>query len=512
MPRLLSISSIVNAPHAKYNHYVSGSGVTANTTSNHRVKNRKASKKIPPPIPLNDEYDLTSSWPQLGGLSTLNQRASNVATRDTTGSSISIKWQSDQTSPNIVCTSSPIIARDNSIVYTLFNALDPDTHLPSQGYLVGNSVSTGQTYIVWGGLPASEEGFYGASTPAIGSTGEILYLVGAKGTLFALNVGVAYIPRIVFQKNYLGAVGTTHASASPVLDSRGQVLYGSTEGKFVSVHATTGDLLWMKNFNSFSTIGQYHNVQNMCAVSGAAAGTIFVVSVTPGYSRQGYLWALNPSTGALVWGVTGSGTTGYFETAGFIQSAPVLSSDSSVVYIVVQDLDSNTYLVAINAANGAIVWNTHLSRSFVYQQNSVSISPVDGSIFLLTNVTEEFTELPFAFLCCFNRSDGSLKWSPRKLSGNEMGGPVTTATDVSPCCDSFGNCIVTYFDVRVNNESPSGYSYVAKVSGSTGAVLWTSRLDYVGLSMSSPSIAGDGSIIVPTQTVTNNSSRILSFI
>lgn len=509
MPRLLSISSIVNAPHGKYNRYVSGSGVSANTTSNHRVKNRKASRKIPRVILQNNEYDERSVWPHLGGSSNLNHRSSRVATRDT----IRIEWEGSPTSPYIVCDSASILTHNNSIIYNTYNQIDQITNLPTKGYLVATVAWSGENYNVWSGFPASEGGFAG-TTPAVGSHGDILYLVGANGTLFAVDIMKPDQPRFLFQANHFSGA-EHHASASPILDSHNQVLYGSLEGEFVSADAISGDLRWRVNFNSILSPGHNHVVQNMCAVSGAAAGTIFVVSRTPGFERQGYLWALNPTTGARVWGTTGSGTLGYFETNGFIPSAPVLSANSSVVYIVVQDQNSNyTYLVAINAATGALIWNTQIMNSNVFEMNSLSISPIDGSIFLSTNVTvtEGGANYPFAYLSCFNPNDGGLRWSCQ-LSGNEIGGAVTTGTDTTPCCDASGNVVVTYYATSVGDpSSPSGYSYVAKISGLNGAVLWTERLNYASYSFLSPTIGADGSVIVASTSDVYKTSQIKSFI
>lgn len=156
-----------------------------------------------------------------------------------------------------------------------------------------------------------------------------------------------------------------------------------------------------------------------------ADGRVFVTTAIPGGGYGNRLYALNPATGAILWGpVTVPGT--YFGSG--------LAYEEGRVFVLMFD----GALRAFNAANGAALWTTQVPGGYWYDGSPVAYG---GIVFLVGNYA----------LSAVNAKTGAVLW-------NAPGG---TTDWVSPAVSSEGVYFLDGYDC-------SAYAYQPV----SGAAIW----------------------------------------
>ncbi|MFQ6115951.1 MAG: PQQ-binding-like beta-propeller repeat protein, partial [bacterium] len=142
--------------------------------------------------------------------------------------------------------------------------------------------------------------------------------------------------------------------------AEGKVFIGSNDGKLYALDASTGTPLW-----SFAALPS--GVNGVVRSSPAYAdGSVFVGSF-PGFlsdNRYGAIFALNASTGALIWKYT-TGTISY--------SSPAVADGK----VFVMNFYNGT-IYALNATTGALVWSYNTEGT--YSESSPAVA--DGKVFV----------------------------------------------------------------------------------------------------------------------------------
>jgi len=166
--------------------------------------------------------------------------------------------------------------------------------------------------------------------------------------------------------------------ASPVVDNDGTVYIGGSNGYFYALAASDGHMLWQYPASGQPPLTQKFDqskFSNPSAFGIASSATITMIGNTtavifgaPDQSSgshlgDGHLFALNASTGALIWespplalitGLTGGSTSEFHQQIGY--SAPLVFNDH--VYVGVADHEDNPIqqgkLVAVKLADGSV--------------------------------------------------------------------------------------------------------------------------------------------------------------
>ena len=157
-----------------------------------------------------------------------------------------------------------------------------------------------------------------AASPAVANG--VVYFAGVRsltfpdGYLYALDLGTH---QALWHYSWPYAVGNT-----PVVGN-GAVYFNST-----AFNANTGAILWEASVTFFG-------------LPALSRGVLYVGS------DDNYVYALNASTGAIMW---------FYRTGNFVSSAPTVAN--GVVYV--ESDDGNFY--ALNAATGALLWQYRVSN------------------------------------------------------------------------------------------------------------------------------------------------------
>lgn len=200
----------------------------------------------------------------------------------------------------------------------------------------------------------------------------------------------------------------------------GIVYFGSGDSNVYAVNASTGALVWKY------TTGNYISYSSPAV----ANGVVYIGS------QDDNVYAINASTGALVWKYT---------TGGPINSSPAVVN--GIVYIGSQD--SSVY--ALSASTGALVWKYTTGASIYYS----SPTAANGTVYF---GSEDFG------VYAVNASTGALRW--KYTTGSYV---VSTA--------AFANGVVYVASV-------DGWTYA--LNAGTGAVVWQGgTVTYSGLAVAS---------------------------
>jgi len=181
-------------------------------------------------------------------------------------------------------------------------------------------------------------------------------------------------------------------TSSPAV-SGGYVYVGSADDYLYAINATTGALLWKyKTGNSI--------VDSSPAV---VSGTVYVGST------DDYLYAINATTGALVW---------KFKTGAAIYSSPAVVNGE--VYI--GSTDDSVY--AVNATSGAQTWK-YATTGEVYSSPAIS----DGVVYVGSDDD---------YVYAINATTGALSWKYK--TGNEVVSSPTVSDGIVYVGSNDDNC------------------------------------------------------------------------
>ncbi len=161
-------------------------------------------------------------------------------------------------------------------------------------------------------------------------------------------------------------------TSSPAV-SGGYVYFGSADDYLYAINASTGALLW-----------KYKTGNSIVDSSPAVAGTTVYVG-----STDDYLYAINATTGALVW---------KFKTGAAVYSSPAVVNGE--VYI--GSTDDSVY--AVNASTGAQTWK-YATTGAVYSSPAVS----NGILYVGSDDD---------YVYAVNATTGALSWKYK--TGNEV--------------------------------------------------------------------------------------------
>ncbi len=213
--------------------------------------------------------------------------------------------------------------------------------------------------------------------------------------------------------------------SSPVVVN-GVAYVGSVDHNVYALNASTGALIW--KYTAGDEIGLSPTVAN---------GVVY--AVTSGVDN--HLYALNATTGALLWKYT----------AGYITSPPTVAN--GLVYVGAANEPS---LYALNAATGALIWK------YTTGGGAIDLSPA------VANGVVYFGDDGARSVYALNAATGALIW--------------TYATD----SDVDSSAAVVNGVVYIGNNAPGFYA----LNASTGALLWRFYANgNPGDSCSNPSVA-----------------------
>jgi outer membrane protein assembly factor BamB len=217
--------------------------------------------------------------------------------------------------------------------------------------------------------------------------------------------------------------------SSPAV-ANGVVYVGSDDGYLYALNASTGALLWK------------YTTDNVLRSSPAVANGVVYVG-----DLDGFLYALNASTGALLW---------KYNTGEVIQlSSPAVAD--GVVYIGAFNPDSNLY--ALNASTGALLWVYRMRADEIESSPAVA----NGVVYVGSSSYDCYGRCN---LYALNASTGALLWS------YTTAGPIWSSPAVA-------NGVVYVGDL-------GGFLYA--LNASTGALLWV-YTTATGAIFSSPAVA-----------------------
>jgi outer membrane protein assembly factor BamB len=219
--------------------------------------------------------------------------------------------------------------------------------------------------------------------------------------------------------------------SSPAYDN-GVVYVGSNDTKVYALDATTGAKLW--SFPTFWGVWASPAVDN---------GVVYISGM------DGLVYAINADTGTLKW------MSPWLNVS--MSTSPTVSG--GLVYVGGLDAYYKGNVTALNATNGAIVWNYQLSYGPYFSTAAV----VDGVLYIGTT---GYTVL------ALNAATGAFKWI------YVTGGMVNTSPAVS-------NGIV---------YAGSGDGFVYALNASSGLLIWKYNTG-TGV-YSSPIVAGNGAVYV----------------
>ena len=258
--------------------------------------------------------------------------------------------------------------------------------------------------------------------------------------------GVGYVPEVKMFFMGTTAWSLPDASQPPTLawnrtdkqdyGTETAIVYGdgvlvvSTSDNFIrGIDATNGNTLWTTPTKD--SMGYGSSYIDGKIVHGGLDGAI-------------HAW--NIHTGQLLWSYTPSSADGFPDQ---------FASATAAAYGMVYEHNQNTYLYAINATNGQLVWKQ--KGPGVGYSNTLSVA--DGKVFLEMGdnqfrdpITGEYAHSEYD---CFNAYTGALVWSIPM----ECGAPFNLQ------CVAYGNLYV----IPSISTSTAGWTYTGSIGG-TGSI------------------------------------------
>jgi polyvinyl alcohol dehydrogenase (cytochrome) len=215
----------------------------------------------------------------------------------------------------------------------------------------------------------------------------------------------------------------------------------------------------------------------------------------------GNLWAVNAETGALVWGkqLSTYSLTGSF--TGVYKSRTTPAVDKGVLYLGTQE---GAWLLAINAATGALLWKTQLESPANDSAAIVTTSPAvhNGVVYTgVASLQEGLAAFVPGFVCCnargsavaVNAATGAILWRtymvPPGYSGGGVWGSnfvidksrnsvfVSTGNNYSHPTDPAHVACIASGGTPSSCMSPNNYvDAILALDMNTGAIKWATRM------------------------------------
>lgn len=267
------------------------------------------------------------------------------------------------------------------------------------------------------------------SSPAIAADGTI-YVGAGDGSLYKIEPS---------QDNYLQYSTDGGVSASPTIGANGNIYVGSEDGCMYNFQNYEGALEVVWAACTYYVPSEFSSPVSYSSVAFSPSGAVLYFG-----SQDSYLFAVEASSGSLVWG---------YPTGDTILSSPAVGSDGTVY---VGSFDNCTYAIW---PSGSLKWKFRTGGNVVA---SPAIG-ADGTVYIGSQDHNFYALHP---------ATGSVVW----LYG--MGGQIQSSAAI----DSQGILYV---------GSENDYLYALT---STGSVKWT--LDTGGMTVSSPVIGADGTLYV----------------
>jgi len=208
--------------------------------------------------------------------------------------------------------------------WTQFLAADMQRSNPNEKVLGVNNA--GNLQLKWS---QTKVNVYDLSSSPIVANG-VLYFGGGDDRLYALNASTG------------GALWTYTAGGSLVTTpavTNGVIYFDSSDGNVYALNASTGAKLW--SYNTDTSPG----AANSPSANMTVANGVVYAAMGDGMSETGTLYALDASTGRLLWS----------DASGLNASTPAVAN--GVVYFANTDHYGQGSVLALNANNGDVLWN-----------------------------------------------------------------------------------------------------------------------------------------------------------
>jgi polyvinyl alcohol dehydrogenase (cytochrome) len=194
----------------------------------------------------------------------------------------------------------------------------------------------------------------------------------------------------------------------------------------------------------------------------------------------GYIYAVNASNGKLLWkkqlsayGLSGSADGNYHS-----RTTPAVANGT--LYFGTQE---GAWLLAVNAANGALVWKTQLESADPFALITASPSVSNGYVYTgVASNQEALAAFVPGFVCCsargsvvsVNASTGAVRWKTYTVPDGYSGGGVWGSNLVVDAARG-----TVYAGTGNNYSHPSDPAYVACIAGGGTAANCTSPANHV---------------------------------
>jgi eukaryotic-like serine/threonine-protein kinase len=225
-----------------------------------------------------------------------------------------------------------------------------------------------------------------ATSPVIGNGA--VYGFGDRGALYAFDGGSGTLK----WRNALGASSADNVSG-PAVDGS-SVFIGSVDHQVYAFNTSDGSERW-----KFLTRGK------VVSTPAAVGGVVYVGST------DNYIYALHAADGSVKW---------KYLTQGAVQSSPAVAD--GVIFIGSDD----QYLYALDAETGEAYWRTPAGDL----DQSTGIITNGGPITGYPAVTPEavcIIDKSQHTVRCYDRSDGTQRWTQRPSGSSENADPIAAA-------------------------------------------------------------------------------------
>lgn len=177
----------------------------------------------------------------------------------------------------------------------------------------------------------------------------------------------------------------------------GRIYFGNGDGHVYALDARTGRPVWIAHVGGFDSMSSANFWRDP-----ATGETLILV----GFSDPNYLYALNASTGAVVWKVTIPGVfnTGMGDNSPAVDPQHGIVFQDSVINFDKANKTSDLGLFAVDAKTGQVLWETDLGRGASPPAYKAAIAMVAGGVVYVGNPAN-------GYLTAVNELTGKKLWA-----------------------------------------------------------------------------------------------------